>query len=57
MNYNEQTATTTELCLDPGTNYCLEWQKTEIKTFNWADTLALFLIPISIYWVIKLFKK
>lgn len=57
MNYNQQTATTTETCLNTGTDYCLEWQKETITTYNWFDTIALFLIPITILFVIGLFKR
>ena len=57
MNYNQQTATSSQICVDPGTDYCLEWQTSETKTYNWFDTVVLFLLPITLWIVIGLFRK
>jgi len=56
MNYNNTTQTTTESCVNPGAGYCLEWSKQTITTYNWFDTIILFMIPITILFVIGLFK-
>lgn len=57
MLYNQQTATTTELCLNEEDHFCLEWQKVTTTTYNWFDNIVLFLIPITIIIVIGFFKR
>jgi len=57
MFYNQQTAETNQVCLNPGTEYCLEWQINEVKTFNYFDTLLFFLAIGSIAFFIKIFSK
>lgn len=57
MLYNQQTATTTETCLTWNGDICSEWEKITLTTYNWFDTLVLFLLPITMIIVIGFFKR
>jgi len=53
MLYNQQIATTTSYDLfDTPTGYSVK-----ITTFGYFDTIIYFLIPITIIFVVGLFKK
>jgi len=58
MLYNQQTSTTTQICLsETSTGFCAEWLNNTETTYNWFDTLALFLLPITMIVVIGFFKR
>lgn len=59
MFYNQQIATTSEICLTESLtgNFCAEKEISTITTFNWFDNILLFMIPITIIYVIGLFKR
>lgn len=58
MQYNQEFSTTTSICLvETSSGDCGGWEQTSITTYKWADTLALFLIPIFIIWIISKIAK
>jgi len=59
IGYNQQTATTTELCLEESTTgaFCLEWFKTTEITYNWFNTVVLFALPVILFAVVRLFRR
>lgn len=59
MQYNQQTASTTEICLTESVAgyYCSSWQKTTETTYNYFDTISLImaiLLPLFFY---RLFRR
>lgn len=43
MLYNQQIATTSEMCVVAGSDYCLQWEKETITTYQWFDTIFILI--------------
>jgi len=59
MNYNQQTSTTTTICLTESTSgaFCAEAQTETIITYNWFDGLLLGVVVGSVIFFVKIFSK